>query len=148
MPVPALISHSEASRLRALCETLRDARRSQLRSFLASADIVDDATVPLDVVATDVSFRCLDTSCNEIIEFTLVERGRADLAAGRICSTSTMGLAFLGRRRGDVVVCPTLVGVEMAFEILEVVGPTDAGRQPVAAPQSSNLAVAQAGKAE
>lgn len=95
-------------------------RRGRLLRFLGNADIVDAAAMPTDVIATGVSFLCLDTSCNELVRLTLVPEGEADFDAGRICATSSMGLPFLGRRRGETVTCPTLVGVEMAFEIVQV----------------------------
>ncbi|WP_428853095.1 GreA/GreB family elongation factor [Imbroritus primus] len=120
---PPLISNREAAHLRATADTLRGERRGRLLRFLDSADIVDAAAVPPEVIATGVSFLCLDTSCNALVRLMLVPEGQADLATGHICVTSPMGLPFLGRRRGEIVTCPTLVGVEMAFEIVEVPAP-------------------------
>ncbi|TMS57861.1 hypothetical protein MW7_010335 [Imbroritus primus] len=120
---PPLISNREAAHLRATADTLRGERRGRLLRFLGSADIVDAAAVPPEVIATGVSFLCLDTSCNALVRLMLVPEGQADLATGHICVTSPMGLPFLGRRRGEIVTCPTLVGVEMAFEIVEVPAP-------------------------
>ncbi|HVL10506.1 MAG TPA: GreA/GreB family elongation factor [Burkholderiaceae bacterium] len=122
-----LISDCEAAHIRSTADTMRGERRRRLLRFLDSADIVDAASVPPDIIATGVSFLCLDTSCNELVRLTLVAEGEADLAAGQICATSPMGLPFLGRRCGETVTCPTLVGVEMAFEIVQVPAPLAVG---------------------
>lgn len=125
MHAPPLISDSEAAHLRAIANTMCGARRGRLLRFLEGANIVDAAAVPPEVIATGVRFLCLDTSCNALVRLMLVPEGEADLAAGHICATSPMGLPFLGRRRGETVTCPTLVGVEMAFEIVAVPAPLE-----------------------
>ncbi len=127
MNAKPLISEPEAVNLKVTAAALCGERRGRLLRFLASADIVSADAIPPDVIVTGIPFTCLDTSCGEVVRLTLVPPGDADLAAGRICTSSPMGLPFLGRRVGHTVTCPTLIGIEMAFDILQVPADDEAG---------------------
>ena len=96
-----------------------NARLGQLNSRLRELSMVDMARIPKDRVGLGSTVVVLDASKDENITYTLVTSEEADVAQGKISTTSPIGKALLSKKVGDSVnvVSP---GGTRELEILEL----------------------------
>lgn len=96
-----------------------NARLGQLNSRLRELSMVDMARIPKDRVGLGSTVVVLDASRDEKITYTLVTSEEADVAQGKISTTSPIGKALLSKKVGDSVnvVSP---GGTRELEILEL----------------------------
>jgi transcription elongation factor GreA len=78
-------------------------RLGQLRARLRELSMVDMSRIPKDRVGLGSTVTVLDLSKDEEVTYTLLTSEEADVAQGRISTTSPIGRALLGKRVGDTV---------------------------------------------
>ena len=78
-------------------------RLGQLRARLRELSMVDMARIPRDKVGLGSSVTVLDITKDEEITYRLVTSEDADVAAGRISTTSPIGRGLIGKQVGDTV---------------------------------------------
>jgi transcription elongation factor GreA len=80
-----------------------NARLGQLRARLRELSMIDMSRIPRDRVGLGSSVTVLDLTKEEEITYRLLTSEEADVAQGRISTTSPIGRALLGKRVGDTV---------------------------------------------
>ena len=78
-------------------------RLGQLRARLRELSMVDMSRIPKDRVGLGSTVTVLDLDKDEQITYQLLTSEEADVAQGRISTTSPIGRALLGKRVGDTV---------------------------------------------
>lgn len=96
-----------------------NARLGQLNGRLRELSMVDVARIPKDRVGLGSTVGVLDLNKQERITYTLVTSEEADVALGRISTTSPIGKALLSKKVGDSVNVQSPGGAR-ELEILEL----------------------------
>lgn len=78
-------------------------RLGQVRARLRELSMVDMARIPRDRVGLGSSVTVLDLTKEEEITYSLVTSEDADVAQGRISTTSPIGRGLIGKKVGDTV---------------------------------------------
>src|SRR5580698_4396054 len=78
-------------------------RLGQLQSRLRTLSMVDMARIPRDRVGLGSWVTVLDLTKDEEVTYQLLTSEEADVAQGRISTTSPIGKALLGKQVGDTV---------------------------------------------
>src|SRR5271163_3632288 len=78
-------------------------RLGQLRSRLRELSMVDMARIPHDRVGLGSTVTVLDLEKEQEVVYKLVTSEEADVAEGRISTTSPIGRALVGKQVGDTV---------------------------------------------
>lgn len=80
-----------------------NARLAQLRKRLAELSMVDLSRLPTDKVGLGSTVVVLDLDKDQEFTYKLVTSEEADVAAGKISTSSPIGRSLLGKGVGDVV---------------------------------------------
>jgi transcription elongation factor GreA len=96
-----------------------NARLNQLKKRLAEMSMVDFSKIPHDRVGLGSTVVLLDTRKDEEVVYNLVTTEEADVAAGRISTSSPIGRSLLGKEVGDTVRVQ-IPGGTREFEILKL----------------------------
>jgi transcription elongation factor GreA len=80
-----------------------NARLGQLRARLRMLSMVDMSRIPRDRVGLGSWVTVLDLTKDEEVTYQLLTSEEADVAQGRISTTSPIGKALLGKQVGDTV---------------------------------------------
>jgi transcription elongation factor GreA len=80
-----------------------NARLGQLRARLRMLSMVDMSRIPRDRVGLGSWVTVLDLTKEEEVTYQLLTSEEADVAQGRISTTSPIGKALLGKQVGDTV---------------------------------------------
>jgi transcription elongation factor GreA len=99
---------------------LTQAKINQRKDKLANAYIIDPSKLNRDEVSVLATVKVRDLAYDDEEEFTLVGSGDEDYDAGKILSTSPIGMALLGKKVGDKIEVPVPKG-KLSFEILSIV---------------------------
>ena len=102
-----------------------NARLGQLRARLRELSMVDMSRIPHDRVGLGSKVTVIDLTKDEQITYRLVTSEDADVAAGRISTTSPIGRGLIGKQVGDTVKVQIPGGVR-EMEITELVTIHDA----------------------
>ncbi len=78
-------------------------RLGQLRARLRTLSLVDMSRIPRDRVGLGSWVTVLDLTKDEEVTYQLLTSEEADVAQGRISTTSPIGKALLGKQVGDTV---------------------------------------------
>ena len=78
-------------------------RLGQLQARLRTLSMVDMARIPRDRVGLGSWVTVLDLTKDEEVTYQLLTSEEADVAQGRISTTSPIGKALLGKQVGDTV---------------------------------------------
>jgi transcription elongation factor GreA len=78
-------------------------RLGQLRARLRTLSMVDMSRIPRDRVGLGSWVTVLDLTKDEEVTYQLLTSEEADVAQGRISTTSPIGKALLGKQVGDTV---------------------------------------------
>ncbi|MCG8587232.1 MAG: transcription elongation factor GreA [Pirellulales bacterium] len=95
------------------------AKINQLKSKLASADIVDTSNLPKDEVGFSCTVKVKDLDFMDEEEFTLVGAGEEDYDSGKILASSPLAQGLLGQKVGATVEIEVPAG-KSRFEILDI----------------------------
>lgn len=98
---------------------LLQAKINLLKSKLATAQIIDPATMPKGQVVFGATVKVKDLKFGDTEEFTLVGAGEEDYDAGKILVTSPLAQGLLGKKVGEKAEIEVPAGVNK-FEILEI----------------------------
>ena len=98
---------------------LTQAKINQRKDKLANAYIIDPAKLNRHEVSVLATVKVRDLAYDDEEEFTLVGSGDEDYDAGKILSTSPIGMALLGKKVGDKIEVPVPKG-KLNFEILSI----------------------------
>src|SRR5438552_6013470 len=96
-----------------------NARLGQLRARLRELSMVDMSRIPRDRVGLGSSVSVLDLQKEEQITYRLVTSEDANVAQGRISTTSPIGRRLLGKQAGDSVTVQIRRGVR-EMEIVQL----------------------------
>jgi len=96
-----------------------NARLGQLRARLRELSMIDFSRIPRDRVGLGSSVTVLDLDKDEKLTYKLVTSEEADVAKGRISTTSPIGKGLLGKQVGDTVKV-TIPGGVREMEIVEL----------------------------
>ena len=96
-----------------------NARLGQLRQRLRELSMIDMTRIPRDRVGLGSSVKVLDLQKDEEITYQLVTSEEANVAAGRISTTSPIGKGLLGKQVGDTVKV-TIPGGVRELEIVQL----------------------------
>lgn len=96
-----------------------NARLGQLRARLRELAMVDFDKIPKDRAGLYSEVTVLDLDKNEEVLYKLVTSEDADVANGRISTTSPIGKALLGKKVGDAVKFQ-IPGGAREFEIIKL----------------------------
>lgn len=92
---------------------------NELRTKLASAEIVDMSALPKDTVAFGATIKVKDLEFGDEDTYTLVGAGDEDYETGRILITSPVGQGLLGKKVGEIAEVNAPAGL-LKFEVLDI----------------------------
>ncbi len=95
------------------------ARIANLRKRLADISMLDTSRLPRDRVAYGSTITLYDLDSSEEVTYTLVMTEDADIAKGKISTTSPIGRGLMGKKEGDDAVIQT-PGGKRRFEIVKL----------------------------
>jgi transcription elongation factor GreA len=95
-------------------------RLGQVRARLRELSMVDMARIPRDRVGLGSTVTVLDLTKDEEITYSLVTSEDADVAQGRISTTSPIGRGLIGKQVGDTVKVQIPDGVR-EMEIIQLI---------------------------
>jgi transcription elongation factor GreA len=95
-------------------------RLGQVRARLRELSMVDMARIPRDRVGLGSSVTVLDLNKEEEITYRLVTSEEADVAQGRISTTSPIGRGLIGKQVGDTVKVQIPDGIR-EMEIIQLI---------------------------
>ena len=95
-------------------------RLGQVRARLRELSMVDMARIPRDRVGLGSTVTVLDLTKDEEITYSLVTSEDADVAQGRISTTSPIGRGLIGKKVGDSVKVQIPDGVR-EMEIIQLI---------------------------
>ena len=97
------ITQADMKRLQSLIESMKSSREDlqALRAELHQAHVVAPADIPRDVVTMNSKAKVRDLETNEIMTYTLVFPGNANIDDGKISVLAPVGTAMLGHRAGE-----------------------------------------------
>jgi transcription elongation factor GreA len=96
-----------------------ESRAAQLRKRLADFSMIDMSKIPHDRVGLGSKVVVMDLQKEEKITYKLVISEEADVAKGRISTSSPIGRGLLGKEEGDVVKIQIPDGVK-ELEIIQL----------------------------
>ena len=94
-------------------------REKEVEALIATADIIDPATLSGDRVVFGATVQLLDVDTDEEITNTYVGENESDSKNGRVSITSPIARALIGKRIGDEAVLNAPKG-KRNLEILDV----------------------------
>ena len=86
------------------------ARLGQLKKRMGDLSLVNMNNIPRDRVSLGSTVKVYDSSKDEEIQYQLVTSEEADIAQGRISTSSPIGRALMGKKEGDTVTVVTPAG--------------------------------------
>lgn len=98
-------------------QALNDGRIADIMGTLKNAVVVSNASKGSKEVA--MGSKVLVSASGKEKEYTIVSFNEADPANGKISNESPLGVAFLGKKKGDEVTVETPKG-QMKYKIIEV----------------------------
>ncbi len=96
-----------------------NARLGQLQARLREISMIDTSRIPRDKVGLGSRVVVLDADKGEEMTYKLVTSEEADVAQGRISTTSPIGRGLMGKKVGDVVRIQ-IPGGTREFEVLQL----------------------------
>ncbi len=95
------------------------AKINELKTKLASATIIDTASLPKDEVAFGCTVTVEDMAYGDEETYSLVGAGEEDYNTGKILITSPIGQGLLGKKVGDVAEVQAPAGL-IKFKVLKI----------------------------
>ena len=97
------ITQPDMNRLRSLIESIKSSREDikSLSAELEQARVVPQSEIPPDVITMNSKAQVRDLDDNELMTYTLVFPGKANVDEGLISVLAPIGTAMLGHRVGD-----------------------------------------------
>jgi len=137
-----LVTDGDVDRLRRLvralkCSLYRDQRQLELLDeVLEGAEVRPPARVPKNVVRMNSRVRVLDFDTRRKGLYTLVFPEEANISRGFVSVLAPLGIALLGRRKGDVVEAKVPGGIRR-LRVEQVVSESEIARRRIPLDQST-----------
>ena len=96
-----------------------EARIVQLEKMLRNAEVIDEDSLGAEIISIGSKVKVFDIEFDEQVEYLIVGSTEADPLEGRISNESPLGLALLGKGRGDLVSVEAPDGI-IEYRILEI----------------------------
>ena len=90
----------------------------ELEKILKNAEIIDEDEVAGDVISVGCRVKILDMEFEDEMEFSIVGSTEANSLKGFISNESPLGIALLGKKKGDMVEVESPSGM-IQYKILE-----------------------------
>lgn len=100
-------------------QALVEGRIVELQSILAVAQALTEDDIPAKSIAIGSVVNLSNTKIKETLKVTLVSSAEADPDAGYISDESPLGMALLGRGKGEVVTIQVPAG-KISYEIKKI----------------------------
>ncbi|MFT6068872.1 MAG: transcription elongation factor GreA [Bacteriovoracaceae bacterium] len=97
-------------------QALIEGRVSQLQAIVASAKIIDPATIESDKIVFGARVNLLDVDKDVKVTYQIVGEDESDTKKGKISFKSPLGRALIGKEEGDTVLFNAPKG-EVEYEI-------------------------------
>ena len=97
-----------------------EARIALIEKMLRNAEVIVEEDIDKDSIGIGSRVKILDMEFDEEIEYLIVGSIEADPMGGRISNESPLGVALLGRNRGETVSVEAPEGV-IQYKILDIV---------------------------
>lgn len=94
-------------------------REKEVEALIATADVIDPATLSGDRVVFGATVHLLDIDTDEEVTYTIVGENESDSKNGRISIVSPIARAMIGKRVGDEAIVNAPKG-KRNFEILDI----------------------------
>ena len=96
-----------------------EARIEELEKILKNAEVIDEDEIDLDKISIGCMVKVYDCEFEEEIDFKIVGSTEANSLQGKISNESPVGMALLGKKKGDLVTVDTQAG-SMQYKVLEI----------------------------
>lgn len=96
-----------------------EARIEELEKLLKNVEVVDEAQSKSKKVAFGSRVKILDVEMDEEMEFKIKGATEADSLNGSISNESPLGIALIGKKKGDTVEVEAPIGM-VTYKILDV----------------------------
>ena len=100
-------------------QALLELKIANLKNLVANAKIIDESQIGTDRVQMMNKVKVENLAMKKVMEFTIVGETEADLAKGKLASTTPIAKALLGHSKGDVVEAQVPSGI-IKFKILDI----------------------------
>ncbi|MBR4985159.1 MAG: transcription elongation factor GreA [Proteobacteria bacterium] len=94
-------------------------REKEVEALIATADVIDPATLSGERVVFGATVQLLDVDTDEEITYTIVGENESDSNHGRVSIKSPIARALIGKRIGEEAILNAPKG-KRTFEILDV----------------------------
>ncbi len=98
-------------------QSFNEGRIEELKNLIENAQIIDSSSVK-GVVGVGSTIK-IESGKSQTATYSIVGASESDPSAGFISNESPLGKAFLGKKKGDLVVVSTPRG-EVEYKILEI----------------------------
>ena len=96
-----------------------EARIEELEKILKNAEVIDEDEVTSDAISIGCSVTLLDVEFDDEMKFKIVGSTEANSLKGLISNQSPLGLALLGKKKGDVVEVESPAGM-IQYKIIDI----------------------------
>lgn len=96
-----------------------EARIEELEKILKNAEVIDEDEIDLDKISIGCVVKVYDCEFEEELDFKIVGSTEANSLQGKISNESPVGMALLGKKKGDLVTVDTQAG-SMQYKVLEI----------------------------
>mgnify|MGYP002648851512 CR=1 FL=1 len=96
-----------------------EARIEEIEKILKNAEVVDEDEVDTDIIRIGCKVRVYDDAFDEEVEFCIVGSTEANSLQNKISNESPVGMALLGRKKGDEVSVETQAGT-ILYKVLDI----------------------------
>ncbi len=96
-----------------------EARIEELEKILKNAEVIDEDEIDLDKISIGCVVKVYDCEFEEEIDFKIVGSTEANSLQGKISNESPVGMALLGKKKGDLVTVDTQAG-SVQYKVLEI----------------------------
>ena len=96
-----------------------EARIEELEKILKNAEVIDEDEVADDKISVGCRVKVLDVEFDDEMEFSIVGSTEANSLKGFISNESPLGLALLGKKKGDLVEVVSPSG-EIQYKIIDI----------------------------
>ncbi|HWP30815.1 MAG TPA: transcription elongation factor GreA [Fimbriimonadales bacterium] len=94
-------------------------RIEELKSILANAHVLEPSEVSTKVVSVGTKVTLKNRRSRKEVTVTIVSSAEADLNANYVSDESPLGMALIGKQKGDIVTVETPSG-KVTYEILKI----------------------------
>lgn len=114
-----IVSEGDLAQLKAYLSlpTMTPHQRAMVETLETTAVLVSPEQIPPDVVTMNTNLECTVIDSANTYRWTLVYPDKADCLMGRLSVFSPAGMALLGARCGQTVVCRPPSGVQILYVI-------------------------------